>query len=116
MSEEQIAFDSILNLCQNNHRRIILRALTEEQRSLTLTDLTEAILRNNHRTPPTEASENASTEIRLSLNHVHLPKLASEGFITYDSEHELVEPTERFDHVLPTVSTILDADPSLNHR
>lgn len=116
MSKERIAFDSVLNLCRNQHRRIVLGALTKEQRSLTLSDLTEAILEIDHRTTSTEASEDLLAEIQLSLSHVHLPKLASEGFITYDSEHDLVEPTERLDQVLPTVSTILDADPSLEHR
>jgi len=63
--------------------------------------------------PITEASEDVLTEIRLSLYHVHLPKLASKGLINYDTEKELVEPIEQFDQVQPTLSTILDADPSL---
>jgi len=113
MSEDSIAFDSVLDLCQNQHRRIVLGTLAEEQRSLTLNDLTKAILKYNHQTPITEASENVLTEIRLSLHHVHLPKLASKGLINYDPEKELVEPIEQFDQVQPTLSTILDADPSL---
>lgn len=113
MSESSLAFDSILGLCRNQHRRIVLGALAEEQRSLTLDDLIEAILENNHQVPPAEASEDVVTEIRLSLYHVHLPKLASEGFINYTQEHRLVEPTERLDHVQQTLSTILAADSSL---
>ena len=110
---ESIAFDSVLGLCQNQHRRIVLGTLAEEQRSLTLNDLTKTILKYNHHTPITEASEDVLTEIRLPLYHVHLPKLASEGLINYDREKELVEPTEQFDQVQPTLSAILDADPSL---
>jgi len=113
MSEDSIAFDSVLNLCQNQHRRIVLGTLAEEQRSLTLNDLTKAILKYNHQTPITEASEDVLTEIRLSLYHVHLPKLSSKGLINYDPERELVEPIEQFDQVQPTLSMILDADPSL---
>lgn len=113
MSEDSIAFDSVLDLCQNQHRRIVLGTLTEEQRSLTLNDLTKAILKYNHQTPLTEASEDVLTEIRLSLHHVHLPKLVSEGLINYDLEKELVEPTEQLDQAQPTLSTILDADSSL---
>ncbi|WP_408960763.1 hypothetical protein [Natrinema sp. 74] len=113
MSEESRAFDSVLDLCQNQHRRIVLGTLAEEQRSLTLNDLTQAVLKYNHQTPITEASEDVLTEIRLSLYHVHLPKLASEGLINYDSERHLVEPTEQFEQVQPTLSTILDADPTL---
>jgi DNA-binding transcriptional ArsR family regulator len=113
MSEDSIAFDSVLDLCQNQHRRIVLGTLAEEQRSLTVNDLTKAILKYNHQMPITEASEDVLTEIRLSLYHVHLPKLASKGLINYDTEKELVEPIEQFDQVQPTLSTILDADPSL---
>ena len=113
MSEDSIAFDSVLNLCQNQHRRIVLGTLAEEQRSLTLNDLTKAILKYNHQTTITEASEDVLTEIRLSLYHVHLPKLSSKGLINYDPERELVEPIEQFDQVQPTLSMILDADPSL---
>lgn len=113
MSEKPVAFDSVLDVCQNQHRRIILGALAEEQRSLTLNDLTEAILTYNHQTPRTEASDDVLAEIHLSLYHTHLPKLAAEGFITYDSENELVEPTAHLAQAQPTLSTILAADPSL---
>jgi len=108
-----IGFDSLLGLCQHQHRRIVLRTLAEEQRELTLTDLTKTVLKYNHQTPITEASEDVITTIRLSLHHNHLPKLASEGLIEYDPERRLVKPTERLDQVQPTLSTILDADPTL---
>jgi hypothetical protein len=113
MSEDSIAFDSVLDLCQNQHRRIVLGMLAEEQRSLTLNDLTKAVLKYNHQTPLTEASKDVLAEIRLSLYHAHLPKLASEGLINYDPERQLVEPTEQLDQMQPTLSTILDADSSL---
>lgn len=113
MSEASSTFDSVLDLCQHQHRRIVLAVLAEEQRSLTLNDLTQTALRYNHHTAITEVSEDVLTEIRLSLDHVHLPKLASEGLITYDPDRQLVEPTEQFERVQPTVSTILDADPTL---
>lgn len=113
MSEDSAPFDSILGLCQNQHRRIVLGTLLEEGRSLTLNDLEKVVLKYNHQVPVTEVSEEVLTRIRISLHHVHLPKLASEGLIAYDSERQLVEPTEKLDGVEPTLSRILDADPSL---
>lgn len=113
MSEDSLAFGTMLDLCQNQHRRIVLGVLAEEQRSLTLNDLTKAVLQYNHQTPITEASEDVLTKIRLSLYHVHLPKLVSEGFINYDTERQLAEPTEQLAQAGPTLSTIVDADPSL---
>lgn len=114
VSMDSLAFDSVLDLCQNQHRRIVLGTLAEEQRPLTFDDLTKAVLTHNHQTPLAETSEDVLTEVRLSLYHVHLPKLASAGLITYDPEIELVEPTAQFDQVQPTLSTILDADPELD--
>ncbi|AGB31150.1 hypothetical protein C488_01719 [Natrinema pellirubrum DSM 15624] len=113
MSGDSIAFDSVLDLCQHQHRRIVLAILAAEQRSLTLNDLTKTVLKYNHHTPLTEVSEDRLAEIRLSLCHVHLPKLASEGLITHDPDRQLVEPTEQFEQVQPTLTTILDADPTL---
>ncbi|WP_224333834.1 DUF7344 domain-containing protein [Haloprofundus halobius] len=113
MSRDSIAFDSILNLCQNQQRRIVLAILVAEQRSLTLDELTKTVFEYNHRTPLTEVSVDVRAEIRLSLYHVHLPKLASEGLISFDSDRQLVEPTEQFEQGQPTVSTILDADPTV---
>ena len=113
MSEKSLAFDSVLDLCQNQHRRIVLAILAAEQRSLSLDDLIQTVLKYNHHTAITEASEDVLEEIRLSFHHVHLPKLASNGLIAYDPDRQLVEPTEKFEQVQPTVSTILDADPVL---
>ncbi|MFD1564570.1 hypothetical protein ACFR99_13555 [Haloarchaeobius amylolyticus] len=113
MTGSSAAFDSVLDLCQHQHRRVVLGILAEEQRSLTVDDLTQAILKYNHQTPITEAPEDVIAETRLSLHHIHLPKLAAEGFATYYSDRHLVEPTEQFEQVQPTVSTIIGADPTL---
>ncbi|PSQ27855.1 hypothetical protein BRD03_06165 [Halobacteriales archaeon QS_9_68_17] len=113
MSETTSVFNSVLDVCQHQHRRIVLALLAAEQRSLTLNDLTHTVLKYNHQSSPTEISGDVLTEIRLSLHHVHLPKLASEGLITYDPDRQLVKPTEQFEPVQPIVSTILDADPTL---
>ena len=113
MSVTRSTVDSILDLCQHQHRRIVLGLLTAEQRSLTLNDLTQTVLKYNHQASPTAVSEDVLTEVRLSLYHTHLPKLASDGLVTYDPDRQLVEPTEQFEQVQPTLATILDADPTL---
>ena len=113
MSETTSAFDSVLDLCQHQHRRIVLGILATEQRSLTLNDLTKTVLEYNHQASPTTVSADVLTEIRLSLHHVHLPKLASEGLVTFDPDRQLVDPTEQFEQVEPTLATILDADYTL---
>lgn len=106
-------FDSVLDLCRHQHRRIVLGTLTEEGRPLTLDDLAEAVLEYNHQTPIAEASEDVLTETRVTLHHVHLPKLAAEGLVDYEPEQRVVEPTEQLARVQPTLTTILEADSSL---
>ena len=113
MSKTRSTFDSVLDVCQDQHRRIVLALFEAEQRSLTLDDLAQTILKYSHQASPTEASKDVLTEIRLSLYHAHLPKMASEGLITFDPDRQLVEPTEQFEQIEPALATILEADPTL---
>ena len=113
MSDSHPTFDSVLDLCRNQHRRIVLGMLIAEQRSVTLNDLTETVLKHNHHILPTEAPEDVLAETRTSLHHNHLPKLASEGLISYEPDREHVEAAEQLEQVRPTVSAVLDADPDL---
>jgi len=103
----------MLDLCRDRHRRIVLGTLVAEQRSTTLNDLTRTVLKHNRHVLPAEEPDDVLTETRSSLHHRHLPKLASEGLITYESDRGHVAPTEQLEGVRPTLSTILDADPAL---
>ena len=106
-------FNTLLELCQAQHRRIILAVLATENRSLTVNDLTKAIAKHNHHTPLLEVSEEESRQIRISLHHTHLPKLEDLSLVGYDQERQLVEPTPQFDQLRPQLSAVIDADPEL---
>ena len=80
---------------------------------MTLSDLTETVLRYNHHTPPAEAPDGVLARTRTSLHHHHLPKSVSEGPISCEPDREHAEATEQLEEVRPTVSAILDADPEL---
>lgn len=114
MSDHATGFDTVLDLCQEQQRRIVLSALVEEQRSLTMRDLTQTIVRHTHHTSLSETSEDVLTQIQISLHHRHLPKLEAAGIIEYDSERHLVELTNEFGWLQPTFAPIVDADPILN--
>ncbi|QSX00990.1 DUF7344 domain-containing protein [Haloterrigena alkaliphila] len=107
-------FDTLLELCQEQHRRIVLAVLASEKRSLTVNDLTKTIIKHNHHTPLREISSEESRRIRLELHHVHIPKLADQSLVEYDQERKLVEPTSRLDQLQPQLSAIIDADPVLD--
>lgn len=94
-------------------RRIILAVLVDQQRTVTMDDLTKAILEHNHHTPLMEVSGEILLQIKTSLHHVHIPELVDGRLIKYDSERTLVEPTEHLDQIKSHLSLILDADPEL---
>ena len=106
-------FDTLLELCQEQHRRIVLAVLASEKRSLTMNDLTKAIIKYNHHTPLLEISEEESRQIRTELYHVHIPKLEDQSLVEYDRKRQLVEPTSQFDQLQPQLSAIIDVDPDL---
>ena len=113
MMDTTSEFDAVLSLCQNQHRRIVIAVLAEEQQSTTLDDLIRAIVRYNHQMPFPEASDEIVTQIQISLHHLHLPKLNDAGLVEYYPEQQRVMPTEQFDQIQPLLSAIIEADPDL---
>ncbi|MDQ2049169.1 hypothetical protein RBH26_01595 [Natronolimnohabitans sp. A-GB9] len=113
MSKRSIEFDTVLDLCRDRQRRIVLAVLADQQRSLTLNDLVKAISKHNHHRDVTAVSGDELSQIALSLYHEHIPMLETASVIDYDSERDLVEPTERFDELQPYLSAIVEADPEL---
>lgn len=114
MSDSSTTFDTVLDLCRDQQRRIVLVALADEKRALTVRDLTQAIVKHDHNTPLTEISEEVVTRIHISLHHRHLPKLEAAGIIEYDPERNVVELTDEFDRLEPVLSAIIDTDPNLD--
>ena len=105
--------DTVLDVCEHKHRRIVLAALADQQQSLSINDLTNAIVKHNHHTPPTEAADEIVTQIQTGLHHIHLPKLAEAGLIQYEPERQVVEPTAQLDRAESHLSAILAIDSEL---
>ena len=113
MDGAPIELDTVLDVCEHKPRRIVLTALTDRQQSVSINDLTNAIVKHNHHTPPTEVADETVTQIQTALHHVHLPKLAEAGLIQYDPERQLVEPTAQLDRAESHVSVMLAVDSEL---
>lgn len=111
VSEQSIPYDTVVDVCRDRHRRIVLAVLAGEQRRLTANDLTKAIARHNHHVPVTEMPAEDLSAVQVSLHHEHLPKLNAAGLVDYDPERGLVEPTEQFEQVQSQLSAIIEADP-----
>lgn len=111
--EDSAGFDNFVELCSDQHRRIVLAILDSQQRPLTVQDLTKTILKYNHHQSPAEVSGEEHEGIQLSLHHHHIPKLEAEGFVEYDSPRHRVQPTEKLDEWSSSLSAIIEADPTL---
>ncbi|QLD89553.1 hypothetical protein HWV07_11125 [Natronomonas salina] len=113
MSEGSTASHPVLDLSGHRYRRIILAALADEQRPLTVNDLTKAIIKHNDNISVMEIPEGRLSELQLLLHHVHLPKIESTRLITYNQDRGLVEPTEQLDRLQPQISTLIEADSAI---
>lgn len=113
MSEGSTEYETVLELCQSKYRRVILAVLTGEQRALTVNDLAKTIVEQVHQKSVSETSKDEITQIQVSLHHVHLPKLAEAGLVTWDPDGKLVEPTEQLEHMRPQPATLIEFDPEL---
>jgi|AntRauTorcE11898_2_1112593.scaffolds.fasta_scaffold68888_2 hypothetical protein len=105
--------ETVLGVCRHKHRRIVLAALANQQQSISIDDLTDAIIKHNHHLLPTETDDETDKQIHVGLHHVHLPKLVDAGFIQYDAERKLVEPTAQVGREESHLSAILAMDSEL---
>lgn len=79
-------------LLTNPRRRFVLYYLTRETTEVTLETLAAEIARSDCQTGPGQDPD--LEHIEASLQHTHLPKLATEGVIRFDAETGEVELRE----------------------
>lgn len=106
-----IEFDTILEACDDQHRRIVLSELASETQAVTMDEMTALIARHNHHTPLAAVSEAETTQIQIALVHTHIPKLEALSLVEYDQERQRVTPTPLFEQVEPELTAIIEADP-----
>ncbi|GAB3025070.1 DUF7344 domain-containing protein [Natronobiforma cellulositropha] len=106
MSEESlqtVAFE----LCRDHHRRLVLSILLDDERPMTLNDLSKGVATRAHGRPITELPDDAVVDTYCRLYHIHIPKLADAGALTHDVERNLVDTGERYGALRPYVSRIV---------
>lgn len=113
MDGASITLNTVLDVCGHKYRRIVLATLANQQQSLSIDDLTNAIIKHNHHLPLAETSSEKVTEIQTALHHVHLPKLAEAGFLQYDPEQKVAESTAQIGREGSNLSAILAMDSEL---
>lgn len=114
MTERSAERERIRELCRERHRCIVLALLAEHQRSLTLHDVTKAIVRNDRDAPLTEIEPGVVAETQRALETEHVPTLDDAGLVEYDRERGLLEPTVELDQLASHVTTVAEDDLALD--
>lgn len=71
-------------LLASDRRRIALRIIAERGEPVDLDDLATAVARRER--PGDDVEDGTETRVRISMHHVHVPKLAAAGVCTYDRD------------------------------
>ena len=95
----EIAFE----LLRNRRRRHVLAFLSDRRSAVTLDEIADAVASGVSPTGFDEPSAEFRTRVAATLHHVHLPKLADAGVVSYDTEAKTVTP-ERMEVVAPYVA------------
>lgn len=86
----------LLGLLANHRRRHILRTVAARG-SLSEAELAREI---------TEGTSCAERDIRVTLHHHHLPRLAAHGAIAYEPKHGTVEPGPAFRSLVEALDAV----------
>lgn len=86
-------------------RRLVFELLRGNDKPLALADVASEVAAHERALPGTEPTSESVRRLKLTLHHLHLPKLAAHGVVTYDSEQRVVALTERAEH---QISSVLD--------
>lgn len=103
---EDTSVDAILELISHQRRRAVLEILLTHDQLLTTTDIRNEVVEKEQDTEITEIPSEQVKQVHISLHHVHIPKLAEEGVINYDSNRDFVEPTEKLSQLEPFLAQL----------
>lgn len=105
-----LSLNTFFDLIRHPRRRAVLAQLLTHERKLTVNDLTKELVVQEQDAPITEVAGDELTQIQLSLQHTHIPKLAETPLIGYDDKRNIVEPTDQLDQLRPFLSAVIGAD------
>lgn len=101
---ETFVFDDLVGALANIERRRLLVALLDQNQSKITTAMT------------IESSRSMDEDTRfVGLYHVHLPKLADQGFIEWDKRRQEIRRGPQFERIQPVLE-LLEANRTLLPR
>lgn len=98
-THESVTLDAMFDALRHPHRRRVLLATIEREP----VETTEFI----HDTVDSVSLERTTPErLKVDLHHIHLPKLASKGYIDWTPETKLVRRGPNLDEITPLIKLI----------
>lgn len=103
MAQHGQSDDAVLSAVADEHCRVLIGLLADVETSISLEALVDQIAGQPRNTDL--FSEPHRRQTRISLHHIHLPKLADCGIIAYDTEAKQILPadTELAEELLATL-------------
>lgn len=102
--DNEVSLDVTFDLLSSRRRRYILRYLTHHSDTIELQELADQLVTCEE--TPMDDRERLVT----SLYHVHIPKLANSGVVTFYPEQRLVELEATADALLPYLALAANDD------
>ncbi|WP_083902808.1 DUF7344 domain-containing protein [Natrinema versiforme] len=98
---DSLSLDTVYTLLSHNRRRAVLDLLLTHDRALTLTDLRNEVVEWEENAEITDIPGEKVKQVHADLHHVHIPKLTEAGVVIYDTDRNVVEPTEELSQIEP---------------
>jgi hypothetical protein len=97
-SSANVALDDVFDALADRQRRKLIRYLLKCDPPISTTEIADA-LQTRNRAPPVEKHR----ELRISIHHVHLPKLDEIGILDYDPGAKQVVGWENIETIEPYI-------------
>lgn len=104
--QTELSAEVLFDVLSSSYRRYVLSYLADATSPTEIGDLAYHVAAWDADSSITEIPDDDADEAEILLYHVHLPKLAAAGLVTYDTESGTVFPGESMDSVTDRISIV----------
>lgn len=101
-----VSVDELFALLADERRQALIAVLASHDGPVDVNELTRAVAALETDDDVTDAHESDLRRIRLTLHHVHLPKMADYGVISYDPDRRTVMLADGLIETNPDVDAV----------
>ncbi|WP_227380584.1 DUF7344 domain-containing protein [Haladaptatus halobius] len=89
--------DEVYKALANEQRRHLILHLIEQDTAVPLSRLAMELVSQSNDVPLTEVTHSEQEQMRLNLEHEHLPRLADYGLLSWSHGEDMIEPLPSLD-------------------